>query len=272
VLFNMFIYMLSFLFFYFALMNAQDAPTGPTPTAIPSPPASYCDQFGIGGATNLVDTYLWNKPANDTTSFVSYSLCSTISSTCGETGAGCATVSSNCCGMCQGWSEADGPVTTCLGKFSKAFTEGGYLNLQYDGGDVVVGQNVGRRGIIKIQCGAGGSPGNPNVLPNSFKQASGHEPNEPFIYTLYVTSPLVCGGIGGGAILLLIMFLVLLPLYVVGGFLANKFYFMKEEEDKSIVEYLPNYEFWTDTPSLFMEGLRFTKSKFMALIGKEEEY
>jgi hypothetical protein len=59
-------------------------------------------------------------------------------------------------------------------------------------------QNVARRGLINIACGPGGSTnGNPSVMPVSFAPANGHTGNEPYIYTLDITSPVACGGIGG---------------------------------------------------------------------------
>lgn len=62
---------------------------------------------------------------------------------------------------------------------------------------------MNRRGLINIACGPGGSNGgNPSVMPVSFTQATGHEPNQPYIYTLDITSPVACGGIGGDSVAL----------------------------------------------------------------------
>lgn len=259
----MFVLILS-LFFVF--LNGQTPVTMP-----PSPPVSYCSSIGgydISGAANIPDKY--TLPGSNSTAFVAYSLCGTVSMACGEAGMPCAGTSTGCCGMCQGWVEADGPQTACLGKFTQAQVVGSTVQVQYDGGDAV--QQVPRRGLINIACGPGGSQGgNPNVMPTLFTQATGHEPNQPYIYTLDITSPVACGGIGGGWITILLLLFVFIPVYLVGGFLANKFYFMKESE-ASFVEYLPNYEFWCDTPGLFLEGISFTKSKIMSLLGRESSY
>jgi hypothetical protein len=90
---------LIFVFTFVAFLNGQ------TPTTMPpSPLPAYCNNIGgydIGPAVGPVDRYLWVK--NDTNSYVSYSLCSTINANCGETGAACSATPSGCCGMCQGW-------------------------------------------------------------------------------------------------------------------------------------------------------------------------
>lgn len=60
---------------------------------------------------------------------------------------------------------------------------------------------AGRRGILNIRCGSGAS--NFPIEAVHFTQASTHEPNEPYVYVLDTTSPLVCGGIGAGMIQIL---------------------------------------------------------------------
>ena len=57
---------------------------------------------------------------------------------------------------------------------------------------------VPRRGMMNIRCGGGA--GDFPVEAVKYTQATKHEPGEPYIYVLEVTTPILCGGIGAGMI------------------------------------------------------------------------
>lgn len=146
----MMFFSLAILFFAY-IINAQTPPSAAPPTA-PSPPVSTCANIGgydVTSASGATRVYHW-QPSSET-STVSFSVCGSINTICGEPGQICSTEPSNCCGMCQSWSEADGTVGTCLGmlfirinfvtlffissgKFSTSRFINGAVEVQYDNG------------------------------------------------------------------------------------------------------------------------------------------
>jgi len=232
-------------------------------TMPPSPLPTVCQSIGGYDLTSAVSTsgkWTWD-PA--TLRNISWSICDSINGQCsGSTN--CGTIPNNCCGMCQSWPESGSEGGACLGKFVSATATSSGIQLTYDGGDIDTVTGVPRRGIINIACGGSGSS-NP-INPVKFIEPTSHGAGQPWIYVFETTSALLCGGIGGGGWILIILFVFLIPGYLIGGFLVNKFHFKNEG---TVLELLPNYEFWIDTPHLFLEGCQFTKQKFLSLIGRE---
>lgn len=81
--------------------------------------------------------------------------------------------------------------------------------------------------------------------------------SQPYLYQLFLSHRSACGsgGLSGGSICLIILS-VLIIVYFVGGFIFLKF--ARGAEGK---EAIPNYEFWSDLPSLCKDGLMFIVNK-----------
>jgi len=192
----------------------------------------------------------WNWKIGEPAWLVIFSICDSIKRACGKTPSGC--------GVCQQWSDASNG-NSCLGKFSNAVYVGGEVEVLYTEGDTAP-DGTGRTADIYLKCGSGAE-----IEPVFFLEANDHLPGKPYQYKLDVLSPLVCTGIGFGAWALIIIFLILLPIYLIGGYLLNR-YVRRKDEELTHLELLPNYEFWSQTPALCVEGIFYTKNKIRDMI------
>jgi hypothetical protein len=80
----------------------------------------------------------------------------------------------------------------------------------------------------------------------------------PYIYQIFMSHKSACsgGGLSGGSILLITL-TVLFVVYFLGGFIFLKFV----RGNEGVKECIPNYEFWSDLPSLCKDGLMFIINK-----------
>jgi len=258
---------------------APEPPVNPPPLPpLPPPlPASYCTGSNTGGydltpITGKTQKYAF-QPDKDTQNLVVFSVCGYVNQSCSsEAGGVC--YASNCCGVCQQFpAGGDGEFkVVCLGVFSGARPYGSSVEIFYTGGQPIPsGEGPAiepgpRRAIITLGCGVAGPNG--EVHAEGFDQAPGNTvPNQNYTYPLKVSHPLLCGGIGFGGVALILMFVGAI-IYVVGGVVYNKFVLQKEVS--SPMELIPNFEFWVETPSLFLAGISFTKSKIFSAMGRED--
>jgi len=160
-------------------------------TQAPTPPASTCYHVGAYDLTSIISKPIkyFIGPRNQE-SGVSYALCDTVPMACGEAGMPCAVNPRNCSGICQFWTEADGPVSANLGRYSLVSFDAptNTITFTYLGGDQV--QGVPRAAQINLTCG----PRSGAINTTSFTMPSGHEPNEPYWYFIDATTNLMCDG------------------------------------------------------------------------------
>jgi len=262
------------LFFYlifeiFVAVELQ-TPTNPPATPVslsPTAPATSCaisHTFGFDITTIISKDVSYAAGGNENATLL-YSLCDATHTGCGEQGEICYNQAS-CCGLCYSWTpQGDTPNGACLGRFAGVSLNmvSGEIQLNYAGGDPTGGN--GRQAVVFIGCGGGVAP-----------EVSSFNSNPPinngmYTYPLHVTTSIVCTGgtLGFGGIMLIIL-VVTAVVYLVGGIVYNKVINPSETSSGSIVESLPNYEFWMETPSLFLAGVQFSKSKIFGLMGREE--
>jgi len=169
--------------FAYSTRNQKQTRMPSVPHSSPLLPGCPTELNSLRATTNK---YNWFP--RDPSAMITYSICDSIDVTCGESGQMCSTQPTGCSGMCQTWNEADGQVGVSLGNYSGYRKGDGVIQLVYTGGDVVQNGNpVGRNGYIWV------SPGSTPLEPYNYVQASGHEPNQPYIYQLYVRSNKVEG-------------------------------------------------------------------------------
>jgi len=174
------------------MIKCEGQPTQmPTPPVVPGCPSEFV-AAGIVGKD-----YVWNNWTTDNTNVIQFSICSSISSTCGESGQMCSISSKNCCGACQSWLESDGPAGASMGKyFGYNRLPNNTVRLYYVGGDIVnlPPNNIGRTMYMDIRQ----VPSGPPVDPVRFIPAEGHERGEPYIFRLYINTNIkMCTGLKG---------------------------------------------------------------------------
>jgi len=154
-----------------------------------SPPASTCDRINGYNLRPLVSRQIfYSIPGSNGTGAVRYSICNTINMACGEAGEPCSSTSSNCCGACQSWVEADGPQNCSLGTYSSYSVDpsSNTITITYLGGDSF--QGIQRALTITLTCNISAG----FITTTGFTPANGHEPNQPYWYSIVAQTNLTC--------------------------------------------------------------------------------
>jgi len=146
-------------------------------TQLPCPPE-------FKSIRNIDRSFHWNPI--DPKAIVQYSICDSINTPCGEAGALCSTQSKACTGFCQWWSESEGEGGASIGNYSKFIrVNHSTVKLIYNHGDEA--GVVPREGWIWVTQ----MPGSPPLKWLEFITATSHEPNEPYIYQLFLSTNLL---------------------------------------------------------------------------------
>jgi len=232
--------------------------------ALVAPSLQQCCPTLPAAAASQTTSHVWNPNQQQT---IMFGVCAQITTTCGnDPSTVCGTKSSGCCYACQTWNDPDnGLQAACLGAsiMSCVATSTGFT-ITYNGGDVA-SDGTPRQASLYLTCGSG------SLTTDSFIPAppSDNPPpgGAPYLYAIYAESSEICGVVGGGGkggMIFVILLLVGFAVYFIGFALWNKF-----KNQAEGMEIIPHREFWSETPSLFLEGINFVKGKLFAMCGRE---
>jgi len=223
--------------------------------------------FDLKSIDGVEDLYVWDQVTRTNT--VDFAICKTNS----KSGCGVGTIcpNPNCCGSCQRWVDDSGPMGACLGVYKETvITKNANgepsLALHYVAGDPIPTPPGVRELYINLTC----VPGKNKPNPIAFLQPTtdGHTPNTPYNYFLTMETSAVCGapsggGVYGGGVFLILLFVGFF-VYFAAGVAYN---FSQHKEGRELV---PHIEFWSDSPTLFIEGCQILWRKVTGIFGRNE--
>jgi len=227
--------------------------------------ADCSSNYDLKSIEGQFDTYLWDE--HQQTNAVDFSICKTGATPCGTGVCG----KPNCCGSCQRWVDDSGPTGVCLGIYKETVLwkddkEATHVALHYTGGDPVPQPPGPRELYINLTCSTSAT----KLTPKQFVQPTpdNHPPNAPYIYSIVIETNAVCGsgtggGVYGGGVFLILLFVGFF-VYFAAGVAYN---FSQHKEGRELV---PHIEFWSDSPTLFIEGCHITWRKITGICGRNE--